>query len=287
MTIRSWLLLLPAVALPAQGPRIAAGEGPPAPAAGSRGAEARAGAILLDRDRVDRAVNALADAWFLVEREGDPLGYHRIRVRRAPDGGFQVIDDLVMASPAGKIAIRSEVTTGPDILGPVRASCQTFQGPEEAPALRGGMEFGREKIDLTVELFADSQGARLPEPRRKSGAEKRPPGPILIQSLVPLLLSTLPAAEDGTGLGKLVLIEMPADLDHLVAWKRDRRIAIETTQGRGRRVVVESAKERAEAATLRFGEEGEITRIEMPDMAERRTGEEEVRRAVPQAFKGG
>ena len=284
MTGRSWLLLIPALALRAGDPPAAAGEGPPP--AGTGGAEARAGTILLDRDRVDRAVKALADAWFLIEREGNPLGYHRIRVRRSSEGGFQVNDDLVMASPAGKIAIRSEVTTGPDLLGPVRASCRTFQGPEESPVLRGGMEFGREKIDLTAELFADDEGARLTEPRRKSGVEKRLAGPILIQSLVPLLLSTLPASERGAGLGKLVLIELPANLDRLAAFKRDRSLSIEATQGRGLRVMVESGKERAEAATLRFAVSGDITRIEMPDMSERRTGEDEVRRAVPQAFEG-
>jgi CubicO group peptidase (beta-lactamase class C family) len=236
------------------------------------------------QSRLERAVRDLSDAWFVLEEAGRPLGYHHLVVRLTPEGEVAASDEIWMAPGAGGISFRSEVTTGPDLLSPRRARCETRQGVGKGEtALRGSVEFTPDGLRLSAVVLVNPLGFPLSSPEEHQGTEKRPPGTILFQSLVPLLLSSLGEGEDGSRLGELVLAELPVTLDRLIALKPGRRLRI-SSQGGARRVAVLAGGEETSSATLRFGPGGELERIEREQWTERRAPLDEVRRLLPGGF---
>jgi hypothetical protein len=177
------------------------------------------------------------------------------------------------------------VTTGADLTNPSLARTETRLGSVEGvPAMRGTAEFTAGEIKLHAEILIDGQSNPLDTPRVYRETKKRPPGPILFQSLVPLLLSSLPPSEDGSSLGEVVLIEFPAEIDRLILFKPGRRLAVSLLEGGARSVVLKAPGAEPVASTLRFGPSGEISRIEMERFVERRASRDEVRKTVPGAF---
>jgi hypothetical protein len=150
--------------------------------------------------------------------------------------------------------------------------------------MRGTVEFAGEEMKLYAEILIDGLGASLPSPRIRRETKKRPPGPILFQSIVPLLLMSLPPAEDGSRLGRVMLVEFPAEVDRLIGFKPDRRLTVSPLEAGGRRVSLEAAGAAPVSSTLRFAPGGGLSRIEMERFVERRMTAEELKRALPAAF---
>ncbi len=237
-------------------------------------------------DRVAHAARDLADAWFVLEEERRPFGYHRIVVERKPTGEFVASDEMSLVPRSGSISFRTEVTTGPSLLNPTRAKCETAQGQaRDFVSMRGTVEFRGDSMELATTVFADSLGVELPKPKDYRSTEKRPGGAILFQSLVPLLLASLEPGADGSSLGEVVLIEFPASFNRLAAIKRGRRLKIEPADGGRLKLTVRSGGEEAQAAVVRFAADGSLAAIEMDRFVERRVSRDEAFRTVPEAFK--
>ncbi len=237
-------------------------------------------------DRLASAARDLADAWFILEEKGKPFGYHRIVVERKPGGEFIVSDEMSLVPRSGSISFRTEIATRSGLLDPTRTQCETRQGQaRDIVSMRGTIEFNRDSMELATTVFTDGLGVELPKPKNYSSIEKRPGGSILFQSLVPLLLASLEPGADGSGLGEVVLIEFPANLNRLAAIKRGRKLKIHPADGGGLKLTVQSGGEETQAAIVRFGTDGRLALIEMDRFVERRASREEAQKIVPGAFK--
>jgi hypothetical protein len=235
---------------------------------------------------LERARADLAGAWFSIEESGRPLGYHRMAVDLPADGRVVVSDEMVLLTGSGRVSFRSEVTTGPELTDPRLARVETRLGSGEGvPAMRGKVEFAGEEMRLYAEVLIDGLGVPLDSPRIHRETKKRPQGPILFQSIVPLLLMSLPPAEGGSRLGQVVLVEFPAEVDRLIGFKPGRRLTISPLEGGSRRVTLEAAGAAPVVSTLRFAPGGGLSRIELDRFSERRSTLEELKRALPAAFR--